>query len=105
MQVFPWTLSSPGRDADFESQIIIHEYAHGLSSRLTGGPANANALETVQAAGMAEGWSDFFVLALLQTSADLKSGSYPMGNYVSGRFRRGLASADSPTASTCRSIR
>ena len=30
----------PGiRDGDLENGIIIHEYGHGVSSRLTGGPA------------------------------------------------------------------
>jgi extracellular elastinolytic metalloproteinase len=53
----------PGiRDGDFENGIIIHEYGHGISTRLTGGPA-VNCLTGNEQAG--EGWSDFLAIALL----------------------------------------
>src|SRR5918992_405506 len=49
--------SHPGiRDGDFENGIIIHEYTHGVSNRLTGGPA-VNCLTGNEQAG--EGWSDW----------------------------------------------
>ncbi|KAI8831422.1 peptidase M36 [Chytridium lagenaria] len=41
-----------------DNTYLVHELGHGLSSRLTGGPENANCLGTVEARGMAEGWSD-----------------------------------------------
>ena len=55
--------SHPGiRDGDLENGIIAHEYAHGLSSRLTGGVGNS-CLGGNEQAG--EGWSDYIALTLL----------------------------------------
>lgn len=42
--MYVWDLTKPMRDGDLESGIIIHEYSHGISIRLTGGPANSNCL-------------------------------------------------------------
>jgi protocatechuate 3,4-dioxygenase beta subunit len=53
----------PGiRDGDLDNGIIIHEYGHGISNRLTGGPA-VNCLTGSEQAG--EGWSDYFAITLL----------------------------------------
>ncbi len=49
------------RDGDLENGIIIHEYAHGISSRLTGGVGNS-CLGGNEQAG--EGWSDYLALTL-----------------------------------------
>lgn len=47
----------PFRDGDLEAGIVIHEYSHGLSTRLTGGPANSGCLGYGEAGGMGEGES------------------------------------------------
>ena len=47
----------PDRDGDFDTGVIFHEYGHGISNRLTGGPANVGCLGNQEQAG--EGWSDF----------------------------------------------
>ncbi|KAG2335353.1 hypothetical protein BDR05DRAFT_1063872 [Suillus weaverae] len=39
-----------------EAGIVIHELAHGLSTRLTGGPKNSGCLGWGEAGGMGEGW-------------------------------------------------
>jgi hypothetical protein len=44
MRMYTWTTSRPQHDGDLEAGIIIHEYGHGISTRLTGGPANSNCL-------------------------------------------------------------
>ena len=44
MRMYIWTQSNPGRDGDLEEGIVVHEYAHGISTRLTGGPANSGCL-------------------------------------------------------------
>ncbi|KXN65530.1 hypothetical protein CONCODRAFT_12854 [Conidiobolus coronatus NRRL 28638] len=46
MRMFIWDTTNPKRDGDLENGIITHEYTHGLSTRLTGGPANSNCLNT-----------------------------------------------------------
>ena len=65
-------------DSGFDNGIIAHEYTHGISSRLTGGPQRADCLSIgEQTAG--EGWSDFFALALTAKQAD--NGKKPRGTY------------------------
>ena len=48
----------PQRDGDLDNGIIIHEYGHGISTRLTGGPANVR-LPGHPPSRAGEGWSDF----------------------------------------------
>jgi extracellular elastinolytic metalloproteinase len=47
-------LVSPGRDGDLEEGIVVHEYAHGISTRLTGGPSNSGCLGWGEAGGKPE---------------------------------------------------
>ena len=70
----------PDRDSDFDSGVIIHEYGHGVSNRLTGGPGNAGCLQNAEQMG--EGWSDFLALMLTQRGSDTPTTSRGVGNYV-----------------------
>ena len=84
MQMYIWTPANPDRDSDMDNGIIVHEYGHGISNRMTGGPANSSCLTNSEQAG--EGWSDYF--GLMSTTdwatASLTSGSSPrgVGTYV-----------------------
>jgi hypothetical protein len=71
----------PGiRDGDLEVGIIIHEFGHGVSNRLTGGPG-VNCLSGNEQAG--EGWSDYLALAtLLDPALDDPQGPRGMGPYA-----------------------
>jgi Zn-dependent metalloprotease len=82
MQMYVWTAATPDRDSDFDNGIIAHEYGHGVSNRLTGGPANSSALNNQQSGGMGEGWSDFFALMLTQRPTDLPGDRYGIGTYA-----------------------
>jgi VCBS repeat-containing protein len=79
MQMFIFDGASPSRDGSLDAGIVLHEYTHGLSGRLVGGGAGIDALAT---AGMGEGWSDFYALALLADPAADVDGTYPIGSYV-----------------------
>jgi len=77
-------ISSMGNffDSSFDNGVVSHEYGHGVSNRLTGGPLNTDCLYNEEQMG--EGWSDF--IALIMTSS---VGNYPdearaIGNYVQG---------------------
>ncbi len=76
-----------GKDGDFDNGIIAHEYAHGISIRLTGGPSNGNCLNNFEQAG--EGWSDWFGL-VMQTTADNTAdqrrgiGTYAINQNING---------------------
>ena len=45
-------------DSSYDNLVIVHEYAHGISTRLTGGAGNAGSLSNQEQQG--EGWSDFY---------------------------------------------
>jgi extracellular elastinolytic metalloproteinase len=58
-------------DGDFDNGIISHEYGHGISTRLSGGPSNSGCLGNYEAMG--EGWSDWFALMMQLKSGDVGS--------------------------------
>ncbi len=83
------------RDGSLDNAIIVHEYGHGVSMRLTGGPDTVDCLETCttrDADGncigstyteqMGEGWSDYLGLILTLQSGDNGQMPRPIGNYV-----------------------
>jgi len=71
------------RDSDFDNGIIAHEYGHGVSNRLTGGPANVNCLNHAEQAG--EGWSDWWTLSLFPLPSDTRTTIRGVGNYSTFR--------------------
>lgn len=79
MQMFVFTGPTPDRDGDFDHEIVIHEYVHGLSNRRVGGGGGLSAL---QSRGMGEGWSDWYGLALLSEPGDDLNGAYAAGAYA-----------------------
>lgn len=70
---------TPMRDSAFDAEVVLHEYTHGLSTRLVGGGVGIWALQT---SGMGEGWSDFYPLAMFSEPSDRVDGCYPMGGYI-----------------------
>ena len=84
MEMYLWENTQPSRDSDLDSGVIIHEYGHGVSNRLTGGPSNADALNAIQSASLGEGWSDWWSLMLTQTADDQQEDSFPLGAYSEG---------------------
>ena len=65
--------------------VIIHEYLHGLSNRLTGGPGNTGCLGSGEAGGMGEGWGDCYSIVLRWRSEfDTNSTDFGMGVYAAG---------------------
>lgn len=59
------------RDSSFDSGVVVHEYGHGVSTRLTAGPSNVSCLSAPESDGMGEGWSDFWALVFTAESSDL----------------------------------
>jgi hypothetical protein len=64
----------------FSNGVIIHEYSHGISSRLTGGPSEIECLSNDEQMG--EGWSDFFLLATTVKPGDNGEESRGIGSYL-----------------------
>ncbi|TCD65526.1 hypothetical protein EIP91_002534 [Steccherinum ochraceum] len=59
MQMFIFDLTNPDRDGALNNDIVSHENTHGTTNRLTGG-GTARCLQTTEAGGLGEGWSDAF---------------------------------------------
>jgi len=87
VQMFLWTGPNPDIDGDFDAEVLLHEYTHGLTNRLVGGGVGISAL---QSGGMGEGWSDFYGLAVLAEAGDDIHGNWARGAYsrklLSGTF-------------------
>jgi uncharacterized repeat protein (TIGR01451 family) len=80
MQMYRFTGATIDRDGSLDAEIVLHELTHGTSNRLVGDAAGLN---WDPAAGMGEGWSDFFALSLLNnTNADTPTGQYASGAYA-----------------------
>lgn len=63
MRLFPFIYSDTEVDPAFDNEIMIHEYTHGVSQRLTGGPNTVLCLQNTEGLALNEGWSDFFAHA------------------------------------------
>jgi hypothetical protein len=67
-------------DGDFDNVIVAHEYGHGISNRLAGGPQVANCLFNDEQMG--EGWSDWFGLIITMTENDLPEDGRGVGTFA-----------------------
>ena len=76
------------RDGSLDDGIIAHEYTHGVSNRLTGGPNSSGCLsgnaidKGEEANGMGEGWSDFFGLITTVKPGDTGDKRRGIGTYA-----------------------
>ena len=75
MQMYVWTAPTPDKDGDLDAGIIVHEYGHGISNRLVGGPSNVSCLQNAQQPG--EGISDW--LSLVYTALPGHTGPLARG--------------------------
>ncbi len=83
MQMFLWNLTTPRRDGAFDNGIILHEYGHGISNRLVGGPSNVSCLGNLQQPG--EGLSDWWSLVYTAELGDLGTDARGIGTYALGQ--------------------
>jgi hypothetical protein len=67
-------------DSSFDNGIIAHEFAHGISNRLTGGPANSSCLTSPEQMG--EGWSDWVALMMQLKTGDSGETEKGIGTYA-----------------------
>lgn len=67
-------------DGDFDNVVIAHEYTHGISTRLTGGPSNSSCLQSSEQMG--EGWSDWAGLMMQIKSGDQATDARGIGTFV-----------------------
>lgn len=70
-------VSRTGLHTAIDSSVVFHEFTHGVTNRLVGGPMNAHALEAEQSAGMGEGWGDYIACTINRSET--------VGNWVTGK--------------------
>lgn len=82
------------KDGDYDNGIITHEYGHGVSNRLTGGPSQSGCLGNAEQMG--EGWSDFLGL-MLTTDMSVANPVYrPVGTYATSEAPTGIGIRNAP---------
>ncbi len=74
-------------DGSLDNGIIAHEYGHGLSNRLTGGPSNSGCLSNGEQGG--EGWSDWLSLIMSIEPGDQGPDARGIGTYALGQLTSG----------------
>ena len=80
------------RDSGLDAGVVVHEYAHGISNRLIGGPDNVSCLtngftgddpsQNRPGEQMGEGWSDVYGLLLTQRSGYVGTQPRGVGTYL-----------------------
>ena len=78
-----WTPSTPRRDFSWDAGVMAHEYGHGISNRLVGGPSNVSCLGNTQQGG--EGYSDWWSLAYTGEVGDAGTDTRGAGTYILGQ--------------------
>ncbi|KIP05598.1 hypothetical protein PHLGIDRAFT_128797 [Phlebiopsis gigantea 11061_1 CR5-6] len=79
MRMYLWDQTNPERDGALENDIVIHENTHGVTNRMTGG-GTGRCLQTTEAGGMGEGWSDALAEWMNQKSSTVSD--FVMGQWV-----------------------
>jgi hypothetical protein len=87
MNMFTCNIASPSRDGDLDNGVIAHEYGHGVSNRLTGGPGNVGCLNNSEQMG--EGWSDLLGLMLSIEPGDAGVDARGSGTWLLGEGPNG----------------
>jgi hypothetical protein len=74
--------ASLDRDGSLDNGIIGHEYGHGISNRLTGGPNNTSCLGNSEQMG--EGWSDYVGMMITIEPGDEGTDARGIGTFATG---------------------
>jgi extracellular elastinolytic metalloproteinase len=89
MQMFIFTRGTTSladdRGSGQDGDVVLHEYGHGISNRLVGGPANTSCLGGTQAGAMGEAWSDYWAATFY--------GNGVIGEFVTNNLTNGIRRA------------
>ncbi len=82
------------KDGDFDNLVIVHEYGHGISKRLTGGRTNTSCLTSQEQQG--EGISDFYGLLLTMDASNTPTAGRTVGTFLFGQGANGAGIRPKP---------
>ncbi|MFY2558411.1 M36 family metallopeptidase [Corallococcus terminator] len=94
MQMFVWTAPNPDKDGVLDNGIVVHEYGHGISNRLVGGPSNVSCLTNRQQPG--EGISDFLALVYTARAGHSSNMIRGLGTYALNQATTGTGLRTQP---------
>ncbi len=94
MQMYLWNQTSPRVDGALDAGVVVHEYGHGISNRLVGGPSSVTCLTNAQQPG--EGLSDWWALAYTAKLGDTGPMARGIGTYVVGQPADGVGIRTQP---------
>jgi Zn-dependent metalloprotease len=77
MQQYLFTAPNPDRDSSLDSDVVYHEYGHGISNRIIGN--GSTALSGTQSGAMGEGWGDYWASSI---NNDGVMGEYVVNNTI-----------------------
>ncbi|GLB39054.1 putative peptidase M36 family protein [Lyophyllum shimeji] len=83
-RMYIWDFTNPRRDGVLENDIPVHEMTHGVTNRMTGG-GTGRCLQTTEARGLGEGWSDAMADWVSQKSATVPD--FVAGSWITNRPR------------------
>lgn len=86
------------RDGDLDNVVVVHEYGHGLSTRLTGGAGNSGCLQNDEQMG--EGWGDFIGLMMTIEPGDVGTDQRGVGTWLVGEGPNGPGIRPQPYSTT-----
>ncbi|KAF9044990.1 Fungalysin metallopeptidase-domain-containing protein [Panaeolus papilionaceus] len=75
------------RDSAMDNSLLVHEYTHGITNRMTGG-GTARCLKANHSRGLGEGWSDAMADWTEQRGPTIRD--LIQGVYVKNNFERGI---------------
>ena len=87
MQMYLCSNASPRRDGSLDNGVVTHEYGHGISNRLTGGPSEVGCLNNTEQMG--EGWSDYLGLIFTVQAGDAGTDPRGTGTWLFGQGPNG----------------
>ncbi|MEM1334652.1 MAG: M36 family metallopeptidase, partial [Actinomycetota bacterium] len=87
MQMYGFTFSDPHRSSSLDNGIVLHEYGHGWSVRLTGGRTNVTCLPNTEQMG--EGWCDYAALVATLRPGDAGTDARGIGAWAIGQTDTG----------------
>lgn len=67
-------------DGAFDNGVVGHEYGHGISNKLIGGPTNSSCMTNYEQMG--EGWSDWFSMMMQIKPGDTATKNIYIGTYA-----------------------
>ncbi|MBU4262325.1 MAG: M36 family metallopeptidase [Proteobacteria bacterium] len=82
LSAYTFTGPDPDRDAAFDAEIMLHEFTHGLTNRIVGGPN----VKGITGRSGQEGFCDMYAMMLLSEPTDDVNGNYGMGGYSTLEF-------------------